>query len=275
MLPLCLTGVARDAYDCLSEESKKTYKTAVLGLKQAFPARSVVEAQVQLRSIRFNPESDLDSFIIRLKGLVTTAFPESDADTLMFNYFLQSLPVHFQSKLVADGVSAFDEAVTSIRNMCCATRLSGTPVRQVTSETDVLRKRVEELEARLAQFSVGPSSVRHGRDGRTCFCCGNKGHDRRDCRHRNAACYRCGASGHLSRVCRANVTGNAQWVRGTVPPTGPAQQQRGTPGVPAPPWPPMVRGMAAQSPRFPSPAQDPSHLQRVQQATATQFPQNA
>ena len=231
MLPLCLSGVARDVYDCLPEESRKTVSAAFLGLRKAFPSRGVVEAQVQLRAVKFDPNSDLDSFVIRLRGLVAAAFPDSDEEGLLFNYFLQSLPMSFQSKLVSDGVTDFESAVACIRNMCCAARLTGAqaaPVRQVSSETESLRKRVEELEGQLARLRR-PSPPFSGE--RTCFCCGRRGHVRRVCRHQRSVCYRCGATGHLSSVCRAE-SGNSQWVPATVPPVGPAQQARGTFSVP-------------------------------------------
>ena len=62
--------------------------------------------------------------------------------------------MQFQSKLVSDGVSIFEPAVSSLRNMCCAARLSGSqagpaPVRQSAeaaahqiSETEILRRKV-------------------------------------------------------------------------------------------------------------------------------------
>ena len=218
LLPLCLTGIGRDAYDCLPEPSKKSISLAFAGLRQAFPSRGVVSAQVQLRGLRFDPNSDLDAFAIRLRGLVSAAFPESESDSLLFNYFMQALPMQFQSRLVADGIISFDAALATVRNMCCAARLSvsqSAPVRQVSSETDQLRLRVRELEAKLARLE-GHRSVRD--EKRTCYCCGGEGHVRRDCRSRNSVCYKCGVKGHLSRVCRTDCTGNMSGTVGSVPP---------------------------------------------------------
>ena len=78
LLPMCLSGVARDAYDCLPEESRKSIKTAFTGLRKAFPPRSIVEAQARLKAVTFDPNSDLDSFVVRLRGLVSNDFPNSD-----------------------------------------------------------------------------------------------------------------------------------------------------------------------------------------------------
>ena len=176
----------------------------------------------------------------------------------MFNYFLQSLPMTFQSKLVSDSVTTFEAAVASIRNMCCAARLAGAqaaPVRQVSSETEALRDRVKELEGQLARLQR-PS--RPMRQDRTCFCCGRKGHVRRDCRHRNSVCYRCGGKGHLSSVCHIE-SGTSQWVPATVPTVGPAQQQaRGTPGVPQAVPPPAPASQLTALSRAPLPSSAPA-----------------
>lgn len=226
VLPLCLSGIARDAYDCLSSEAKAKVSSALAGLREAFPPRGVVEAQVQLRSLTFSSGSNLDAFVITLKGLVSRAFPDGDISGLLFNYFLQSLPGHFQHRLVSDGVTTFDEAVRVVRNMCSAAKLSegGTPdnkIRQVgvedvdASEAAMLRRRVAELENRLAQMGMSRESRK------VCLGCGLKGHLLQACRHRHAACYACGQKGHLARVCPNNGLGNPNGATGVAPPMRP------------------------------------------------------
>lgn len=250
LLPLCLSGVARDAYDCLPESQKKSVALAFEGLKQAFPSRGFIEAQVQLRSLKFDSHSDLDAFIIQLKGLVCRSYPDADRQGLLFNYFLQSLPPHFQCRIVSDGTTSFEAAVATVRNMCCAARLTGQPsqVRQVRSETEFLRQRVGELESQLAKLQ-GPDG-RRGAGGRTCYCCGNSGHLRSVCRHRRATCYQCGTVGHLARACRAGVSENPNRAAGSVPPVRPVMRQ----GAAGPPLgtrhPPVLSGQG------PSPTQD-------------------
>ena len=227
LLPLCLTGIARDAYDGLPEASKKSISLAFDGLKKAFPSHSVVEAQVQLRGMKFDPKTDLDAFAIRLRGLVSAAFPDSEADGLLFNYFMQSLPVELQFRLFSDGVTSFDTALAIVHNMCCAARLNvsqATPVRQVHSEAELLRRRVVELEGKLARFEGNRGSTPRGAR-QTCFCCSGEGHVRRNCRSRNSICYQCGTKGHLARVCRGSASGNLPGVVGSVPPGRPPFRQ--------------------------------------------------
>ena len=89
LLPLCLSGIARDAYDSLGPKQKKDVSAAFEQLKAAFPADGVVEAQVQLRSLRFQPGGNLDAFVVQLRLLVSRAFPSTDSGGLLYNYFLQ------------------------------------------------------------------------------------------------------------------------------------------------------------------------------------------
>lgn len=123
LLPLCLSGIARDAYDAVSEKHRKDISATFEHLKAAFPIDSTVEAQVQLRSLKFQPGSNLDAFVVKLGGLVNRAFPKTDRNGLLFNYFLQSLPAAFQQALISDGIQTFDAAVDKVRNMSCAARI--------------------------------------------------------------------------------------------------------------------------------------------------------
>ena len=157
LLPLCLSGTARDAYDAFTDECKKDIKAACKRLKQAFPAGDKVEAQVQLRSLRFSSGECLDAFVVRLRGLVSRAFPGTDHDPLLFNYFLQSLPPSYQQTLISDGIQTFEATVAKVRNLACAAKVAASAtqtVRQVavSEEADALHQRVRELEAKLSRL---------------------------------------------------------------------------------------------------------------------------
>ena len=237
LLPLCLSGIARDAYDSLGPKQKKDVSAAFEQLKAAFPADGVVEAQVQLRSLRFQPGGNLDAFVVQLRLLVSRAFPSTDSGGLLYNYFLQSLPASYQQELVSDGIQNFDAAVKKVRNMSCAAKLSEEAtrsVRQVTvSEADALRQKVQELESKLSRLErsrIEPSGRRGQTTGRvrTCFCCGFPGHTRASCRKRHLACHTCGTVGHLAKVC--NQSGNSQRA-GMGPNPRPERQTPETQGV--------------------------------------------
>ena len=238
LLPLCLSGIARDAYDALSDKYKRDISAAFEQLKAAFPADSSVEAQVQLRSLRFQPGNSLDAFVVQLRGLVSRAFPGTDRDGLLFNYFLQALPTAYQQELISNGIQNFDAAVSKVRNMSCAARLvdsASQSVRQITaSEADALRQRIHELESRLTRLQSSQSRPSAGRTGpasgrgRVCFCCGMTGHVQAVCRKRLLSCHTCGATGHLARVCRQSV--NAQRA-GAPPYPRPESRQPQAPGV--------------------------------------------
>ena len=53
--PLCLPGIARDAYDGLSDKWKKDFQSVLDALEAAIPSGGPVEAQVKLRGLKFVP----------------------------------------------------------------------------------------------------------------------------------------------------------------------------------------------------------------------------
>lgn len=58
--------------------------------------------------MKFDGSFDLDAFLVKLKGLVSRSFPnvtDREHEGLLFNYVLQSVPQHFRSRLVSDGVT--------------------------------------------------------------------------------------------------------------------------------------------------------------------------
>ena len=242
LMPLCLSGIARDAYDALPVSCKKDVKDVFERLKVIFPSVSIVEAQVRLRSLKFKTGDNLDSFIVQLKGLVSRAFPGTEGDELLFNYFLQSLPTEYQQALVSEGIQSFELAVGKIRNIACAARLAADAqpsVRQVSAEPDSLYQSVQELKAKLARLEQSRYAPPYGGQmsgrGRVCFCCGMAGHLQSACRRRHLPCHSCGKVGHLARVCVQPV--NPQRA-GMAPDPRPEQRQPHALGMrgPVPQW---------------------------------------
>ena len=242
LLPLCLSGIARDAYDALPASCKQDVAAVFERLKVAFPSISIVEAQVRLRSLKFKTGDNLDTFIVQIKGLVSRAFPGTNGDELLFNYFLQSLPTEYQQVLVSEGIQSFEIAVGKIRNISCAARLAADAqpaVRQVAAESDSLYQSVQELKAKLARLEQARYAPPYGGQtpgrGRVCFCCGRAGHVQSACRRRHLPCHSCGKVGHLARVCVEPV--NPQRA-GMAPDPRPELRQPLVPGVrgPVPQW---------------------------------------
>ena len=248
VLPLCLSGIARDAYDSLSDKVKGEISSALEGLRSAFPSGGVVEAQVKLRTLKFQPGSNLDAFVVSLRTLVVRAFPQGVGEDVLFGYFLQALPQTFQQQLVSEGIQTFDRAVRKVRNMCCAASLvPEVPVRQVSSETEALKREVEMLQRRLAQLEgSGPRGYGGGRPqpfqgSKTCHCCGLPGHVKASCRHRHLPCHTCNRIGHLARVCQGNMQRAGTVGPGSRPsqfraaqPSGQGAQGPIQPGMPHP-----------------------------------------
>ena len=231
-LPLCLTAVARDAFDSLTDGQRATFRDAVDGLKGFFHRPNSVDAHSQLRSLKFEPRQhhSFDVFLIKFKKLVHEAFPGSVSDIVMFNCFLDAVPERYKVDIVSQGVTTFTDAVERTRNVMrgeqlCADRTPGdNPVRQLISdEPSVLSQilaRLEQLERRVTgadmsgRTASGRGTVRGGRGPsrardadvtapapRSCFVCGSVGHLRRNCRFRNHTCYGCGETGHLVNRC--------------------------------------------------------------------------
>lgn len=241
VLPLTLTGIARDAFDGLPASQICSFSGIVEGLRSAFTRASVTDHQLALRSLRYRAEEPLDAFVIRFKKTMNLAFPTvADLSPLLFSHFLATLPQEYYSAVIADGISSFEAAVTKVRNIQCSRAAMGAapspsaavsavsrdqPVRVMEAEpsvVDALTKRVAELEARLAAVSsqARMSSDVSNRPNRaprvrgdvtspvTCHCCGRAGHVRNRCRLRYCRCYVCGSDGHISKVCPQRPQGN-------------------------------------------------------------------
>lgn len=207
IFPLCLVGIARDAFDSLSTDQKATFAGATAGFRASFSGRSSVDHHVALRALRFDPSGSLDAFVIEFKKLVALAFPDQPSEGLLYNHFLSAVPDELCSAIIADGISTFDGAVNKVRNLCSAAKRlaqgveKSEPVRQLAASVDEslvarLERRIAELEAKVDSVARGPSRVSGG-----CFACGAAGHFRSQCDHKNASCSKCHRRGHLSQVC--------------------------------------------------------------------------
>ena len=233
VLPLCLVGLARDAYDALTDEQKATFATIESGLKQSFHTRTSVDYHAALRDLKYDGSQGLDAFVIELRKLVSRAYSGPASDGLLLNSFLSTLPDDLYSSVVGAGVGTFDAAVTKVRNLQSASRHRSRPVRQVAAadaasrdaEVARLERRIAELEARLPA-EAGASRPPRGPQGglRECFACGQTSHLRYRCEHRNAICTRCDRRGHLAQVC-GRFPGNSQGSsRGAMGGPAPAQE---------------------------------------------------
>ena len=226
ILPLCLSGISRDAYDALSKEQQKTYDGVAKGLRDAFSQRSAVDYHLALRSLRYNPHESLDNFVITFRKHVANAFPNQSADgqsELLFNHFLSTLPDEYYAAVITDGITTFDAAVAKVRNKRNATKGSGAaPVRVLAAEGGdesvlaQLQRRIAELESKLDNRSTR-SRAAGSRQPRECFACGEQGHMRWQCAKREHRCQRCGTVGHVEVVCGRYFPAGNERGAGPVP----------------------------------------------------------
>lgn len=227
ILPLCLSGIGRDAYDALSRDQQRTFQAAADGLRAAFSQRSAVDYHLALRGLRYDPRESLDNFVITFRKHVANAFPNQPADgqgELLFNHFLSTLPDEYYAAVIADGITSFDAAVAKVRNKRNAIRGDrGAPVRALAAEgsdesiISQLQRRIAELESKID--NCPPRSRAAGsRQPRECYACGEPGHMRWQCTKRDHRCQRCSAVGHVEVVCgKYFPAGN---VRGAGPGSG-------------------------------------------------------
>ena len=222
-LPLCLTGLARDAYESLEHGQRQSFSSVMEALRLSFAPVGVVEAHAKLLDLKFDPAERLETFLIRFKSAVRAALPGGDLERLHFTYFLSSLPAGFRSEVIAAGCESFEQAVNKTKCLLTARRAStaasgdtgltapspAIEVRRVDEQGPLakLLNRLEVLEAKVDQAIASPQPpVAHGPIG-PCFACGQSGHIRADCRYGDATCHSCGKRGHIKPACRSK---NAQ-----------------------------------------------------------------
>ena len=82
--------------------------------------------------------------------------------------------------------------------------------------TGHLKKMCRQREKSGGKSSPSSSSCKSSGKGGTsrsitekCYCCGQFGHRKHDCRHRNENCSRCGKRGHTSQMCQSGQGANA------------------------------------------------------------------
>ena len=74
-LPLCLTGLARDAFESLEHSQRQSLSVAVEALRQCFAPQGIVEAHAKLQGLSFDPcepvEVDVTCHVTVISSLLT------------------------------------------------------------------------------------------------------------------------------------------------------------------------------------------------------------
>ena len=213
-LPLCLTGLARDAYEALDHNLRNSFSAAVDALRHSFAPMGVVEAHSRLQALTFDCTEGLEAFLIRFKAAVRAAFPNDATDPLLLTYFLGCLPPELRAGVIAAGCDTFQQAVSKTRCLLAARRVTSQPpeagicgaeVRRVEepSVLSQLLSRLESLEAKVDGALCAPRPSAAPEPSGPCFACGRNGHTRASCRFGSATCHACGKKGHIRPACRS------------------------------------------------------------------------
>ena len=239
-LPLCLTGLAREAFESLERTQRQSFSVTVGALRQCFAPLGVVEAHAKLQVLSFDPSESVEVFLIRFKAAVRAAFPGENQDRLLFTYFLSSLPMNIRTEVIAAGCESFDQAVAKTKCVVAARRAADVPTQSTTAEVPVRRvendaalakllSRLESLELKVEQaITNGPQVAQSAPAPHIpgpCYACGHSGHVRANCRYSSATCHACGKRGHIKPACR---TKNAE-LGGQAAPSGTRESSRWSP----------------------------------------------
>lgn len=127
-LPLCLDGAAREAFATFERPAGGSVEALLDRLGAVFPDATAMDSHSALQALRFDPASQsLDTFLVKLRGLVTAVFGVNTPDSHLFHYFLAALPQRLAHAVVSLGCVTFDAAVKGVQNVLAADRLSRGP----------------------------------------------------------------------------------------------------------------------------------------------------
>ena len=146
---------------------------------------NIYKCRYEFNQVKKAEGEDVDGFIKRLKEAARKCKFESG---------------ELQSRML-------DMLVAGTNSPMLVERLLNEP--KLTYETAAEICRTYEV-ARNTQFSDNYVNVVNevknkskSRVGLKCFCCGNGGHFKKECKFKHASCFECGKKGHLKEMCRS------------------------------------------------------------------------
>ena len=71
---VCLSGIARDAYDAPSYDQKASFELTVTNIWQSFSGHTTIDYHMSLTTLKYDHSEPLDAFIIELRMLVLRVF---------------------------------------------------------------------------------------------------------------------------------------------------------------------------------------------------------
>ena len=181
-------------------------------LQQKFARRSEMgqqTAQMALLHFRHMETETADDTIARFEAVVEKCVQQGvQIDDQLLERMILQLPNErytylkksYQHSKVKQNL---EEIFCSMRDDDAEYQIShATPPPGSAAFADAVNAKAELLWAQRSKDSSRPSGSRPAASHTVCYCCGDKGHYAKDCKHSTLVCTYCSRVGHLEQACR-------------------------------------------------------------------------
>ena len=187
----------------LARPGDKTFAELVAALKEHFKPTTSETVQCSKFHTRVRkPGESVADFVAELRSLAEFCnFGASLNDMLRDRIVCGINSSKIQQRLLAEKDLTLEKAVNLTQGMETATK-NVQELAQTGSEAVAIKAEVNQVTPYRRSWKEGQQTRKFTG---TCFCCGNVGHRREDCRHKDAVCHICHKKGHLRTVCRSST----------------------------------------------------------------------
>ncbi|RNA36428.1 Transposon Ty3-G Gag-Pol poly [Brachionus plicatilis] len=181
VIGLCLTGVAKQAFETISADDKKDFNKVSDRLKKVLcKPRDLCIREFQERVMR--PNETPASFAFSLENLMDKAYPGLSGDNrkeTLQNHFMKSLPAHVRVVVrVAMAKLSWHEIVNLAEEIYRDFTSSNVSGELTESDPKI------EIDGELNKMRI-TGSKRQGRFDGNCYFCGKEGHKEAQCYQKN------------------------------------------------------------------------------------------
>ena len=182
----------------ICELLKSHYKPKTLEVAESFKFHSCVQAESE----------SIAEYSARLRRLATDYNFGTFLPRALRDQFVSGIrDGNTKKKLLSQDISAFEDAMkTAIADEAAKRESQLFP----TNPTHVVKatppnnhkKGSERRDTHRPKRQFSSKSTEDKKPSYTCFSCGETGHSRKHCKHRDKVCHLCNLKGHIAKVCR-------------------------------------------------------------------------